>query len=106
MSKNKPRKAFLSRFKVTGTGKVIRKSPGKRHQNTGKSRKRLRRLAKDKLVDDGQVKKYKVMMLLHNSSMSLATRTRKAEDRKNASGTKVLAMKRLRRFENKEAAAI
>jgi len=58
----KSNKAVASRFKVTGTGKLVRRHPGKRHILTKKSSNRKRRLGKDALVDKGQVKMYSRMM--------------------------------------------
>ena len=62
MTKMKTRKAVKARFKVTGTGKLKRAKPGKRHILTKKSSKRKRRLRKSTLVDKGQVKMYKRLM--------------------------------------------
>ncbi len=62
MPKMKTRKAVLARFKVTGTGKLKRTQPGRRHILTKKSANRKRHLAKSLLVDEGQVKMYKIMM--------------------------------------------
>lgn len=54
MSKNaglaKTRKAVAKRFKVTATGKVLRRKQGKRHILQNKSRKRKRNLGKVALV--------------------------------------------------------
>ena len=54
MSKNsgiaKTRKSVAKRFKVTGTGKVMRRRQGKRHLLTSKNRKRKRNLGKVALV--------------------------------------------------------
>ncbi len=54
MSKNagiaKTRKAYSKRFKVTATGKVLRRKQGKRHILQNKSRKRKRNLGKVALV--------------------------------------------------------
>ncbi len=50
------------RFKVTGTGKLMRSHPGRRHILTKKASKRKRRLKKQVLVDAGQVKMYKRLM--------------------------------------------
>ena len=61
-TKQKTRKAVAARFKVTGTGKLKRNCPGKRHILTKKTSKRKRNLRKAKLVDDGQLKMYKHMM--------------------------------------------
>ena len=52
---NKTRKAVAKRFKVTGTGKVLRRKQGKRHILQKKSSKRKRALGKPALVDDTQV---------------------------------------------------
>jgi large subunit ribosomal protein L35 len=60
--KMKTRKAVKARFRVTGTGKLKRMRPGRRHILTKKSSKRKSSLAKSRLVDDGQVKMYKNMM--------------------------------------------
>ena len=62
MPKMKTRKAVLARFRVTGTGKLKRNKPGRRHILTKKSANRKRHLAKACLVDEGQVKMYKIMM--------------------------------------------
>jgi large subunit ribosomal protein L35 len=47
---------------VTGTGKLVRCKPGRRHILTKKSSKRKRRLRKQTLVDKGQVKMYSRLM--------------------------------------------
>jgi large subunit ribosomal protein L35 len=60
--KMKTRKAVKSRFKVTGTGKLKRTRPGRRHILTKKSANRKRKLARDALVDKGQLKMFKIMM--------------------------------------------
>ena len=52
---NKTRKAVAKRFKVTGTGKVLRRKQGKRHILQKKSSKRKRQLGKVALVDETQV---------------------------------------------------
>ena len=62
MPKMKTRKAVKARFKVTGTGKLKRTRPGRRHILTKKSANRKRALAKSRLVDEGQLKMYKIMM--------------------------------------------
>jgi large subunit ribosomal protein L35 len=58
----KTRKAMKARFKVTGRGKLMRTRPGRRHILTKKSAKRKRSLGKARLVDEGQVKMYKIMI--------------------------------------------
>ena len=62
MPKMKTKKAVVARFRVTGTGKLKRTRPGRRHILTKKSAKRKRGLAKARLVDDGQVKMFKMLM--------------------------------------------
>lgn len=62
MPKMKTRKAMLARFKVTGTGKLKRRRPGRRHLLSGKSANRKRRLRKDTLVDTSQTKMYARLM--------------------------------------------
>jgi large subunit ribosomal protein L35 len=55
----KTRKAVAKRFKVTGTGKVLRRKQGKRHLLQNKSRKRKRSLGKVALVSERDM--FKVM---------------------------------------------
>lgn len=62
MPKMKTKKAAVARFKVTGTGKLMRTRPGKRHILTKKSANRKRKLSKQRLVDEGQLKMYKILM--------------------------------------------
>jgi len=62
MPKMKTRKAVASRFKVTGTGKLLRSRPGKRHILTKKSPKRKRQLSRPGLVSETQLKTYKRLM--------------------------------------------
>lgn len=57
--KAKTRKAVAKRFKVTGTGKVLRRKQGKRHLLQNKNRKRKRNLGKVALVSDGDIKTVK-----------------------------------------------
>lgn len=63
MPKMKSNKSVLSRFKVTGTGKLVRFKPGKRHKLEKKNSVRKNTLSKKNVVDDSQVKMYKRMML-------------------------------------------
>ena len=46
----KTRKAVAKRFKITGTGKILRARAGRRHLLTGKNAKRRRSLGKRALV--------------------------------------------------------
>lgn len=61
-TKMKPKKAVKARFKVTGTGKLVRRSPGMRHILTKKSSNRKRRLSKDVVVDKSQTSMYARLM--------------------------------------------
>lgn len=56
--KMKPHKAAKGRFKVTGTGKLLRRRPGKRHLLTKKSSNTKRRMGKDAGVARVVEKKY------------------------------------------------
>jgi len=58
----KTKKGVASRFSLTGTGKLKRTKPGKRHILTKKSSKRKRSLRKPGLVHGTQLKMYKRMM--------------------------------------------
>lgn len=49
----KTKKSIAKRFKITGTGKVMRRSPGKRHLLRNKTTKQKRRASKDKTVSPG-----------------------------------------------------
>ena len=51
----KTRKSVAKRFKITGTGKVMRSRAGRRHLAQTKNAKRLRRLGKMALVDKTDV---------------------------------------------------
>lgn len=57
--KAKTRKAVAKRFKVTGTGKVLRRKQGKRHLLQCKNRKRKRALGKATLVSKADIKNVK-----------------------------------------------
>ena len=55
-SKAKTRKAVAKRFKVTGSGKVLRRKQGRRHLMRAKNRKRKRNLRKVGLVAEANLK--------------------------------------------------
>ena len=55
----KTRKAVAKRFKVTGSGKILRRKQGKRHLLQKKNRKRKRNLGKATLVSDADLKNVK-----------------------------------------------
>ena len=48
--RSKTKKAVAKRFKITGTGKLLRRRQGKRHILIAKNAKRRRRLGKATLV--------------------------------------------------------
>ena len=50
MPKMKTNRAARKRFKITGTGKVVRAHAGKRHGMIGKGRSRKRRLLGTRVV--------------------------------------------------------
>lgn len=53
----KTRKAIVKRFKKTATGKLMYRSPGKRHLASSKSRKQKRQLGKAKIASPGDVRR-------------------------------------------------
>lgn len=58
----KTNKSIKGRFKVTGTGKLVRNRPGRRHLLTKKSSNRKRYLRKATPVDHEHAKLYKRLM--------------------------------------------
>lgn len=56
----KTRKSIAKKFKVTGTGKVVRRTPGKRHFLRNKSVKQKRRMSQDKVCPAGLAKIVKI----------------------------------------------
>jgi large subunit ribosomal protein L35 len=57
--KAKTRKSVAKRFKITGTGKVLRRKQGKRHLLIRKNAKRKRNLGKAALVSPADAKNIK-----------------------------------------------
>ncbi len=51
----KTKKSIAKRFKITGSGKVLRRTPGRRHLLTNKSTKQKRSSSQDKAVSPGFV---------------------------------------------------
>lgn len=49
----KTKKSIAKRFKISGRGKLLRRTPGFRHLLSTKSSKQKRRASKDKLVSPG-----------------------------------------------------
>ncbi|MGC6426921.1 MAG: 50S ribosomal protein L35 [Akkermansiaceae bacterium] len=62
--KSKTRSAVAKRFKVTGTGKLLRRKQGKRHILQKKSRKRKRALGQATLVSDADMTRVKRSLLM------------------------------------------
>lgn len=58
MPKQKTNKSVAKRIKITGTGKILRNRPGRRHLATAKSAKTRRQLRKQRLVSPGIAKKF------------------------------------------------
>ncbi len=58
----KTRKSIAKRFKITGSGKILRRSPGHRHGLRKRSKKQKRRAAIDKAVAPGLARQVRVGM--------------------------------------------
>jgi large subunit ribosomal protein L35 len=59
IARSKTRKAVAKRFKITGTGKVLRSHATRRHLMATKNAKRKRQLAKSALVHHTDVHRIK-----------------------------------------------
>lgn len=62
MPKLKTRKAAAKRFKVTGSGKVIRRKQGSKHLLSHERSKTKRNRFVDALIKDADIKKVKNML--------------------------------------------
>ena len=62
MPKMKTNRAAAKRFRVTGSGRVRRSKGGGNHGMQEKSRKRLRRLRKNDMVDKTLQKKIRTLL--------------------------------------------
>lgn len=62
MRKRKTNRSAAKRFKVTGTGKIVRHHSHARHILTKKSRKRVRKLTSAALVSKADKKRVKLML--------------------------------------------
>lgn len=60
--KRKTSKSAAKRFKVTGSGKIVRRHSHARHILTKKSRKRVRHLASSDLVSKADKARVKLML--------------------------------------------
>lgn len=59
VARRKTKKSVAKRFKITGTGKILRSQSSKRHLLACKSAKRKRQLSKSVLVDKTDMKRVK-----------------------------------------------
>ncbi|OIO58837.1 MAG: 50S ribosomal protein L35 [Verrucomicrobia bacterium CG_4_10_14_3_um_filter_43_23] len=59
---NKTKKSVVKRFKKTGTGKLLRRKPGKRHFLRRKSTKQRRSMGQDQGMGAGMEARYKQAM--------------------------------------------
>ena len=62
MPKNKTHSGTKKRFRITGSGKVMRERAGKRHLLEGKSSRRTRRLSNDVELAPGDAAKVKKLL--------------------------------------------
>jgi large subunit ribosomal protein L35 len=62
IARRKTKKAVAKRFKITGTGKVLRSQAAKRHLMISKNAKRKRQAAKAALVDKTDMARIKENM--------------------------------------------
>jgi large subunit ribosomal protein L35 len=62
IARRKTKKAAAKRFKITATGKILRRKPGLRHLAASKSSKRKRRLRKVGQVHETMVARIKECM--------------------------------------------
>jgi large subunit ribosomal protein L35 len=62
IARSKTRKAVSKRFKITGTGKVLRQHASRRHLLSSKSAKRKRHMAKSAVVHSTDVARIKSNM--------------------------------------------
>jgi large subunit ribosomal protein L35 len=58
----KTKKSIAKRFKVTGRGKILRRTPGRRHLLGAKSTKQKRQSRRDKKVAPGHAAMYRAAM--------------------------------------------
>ncbi|CED91002.1 MAG: 50S ribosomal protein L35 [Actinomyces succiniciruminis] len=62
MPKNKTHSGAKKRFRVTGSGKLMREQAGKRHLLEVKSSRRKRRLSKDQAVSPADARQVKRLL--------------------------------------------
>ncbi len=66
IARSKTRKSVAKRFKVTGTGKIVRTKSGRRHLLASKSAKQKRKMAKSAVVHDSDVARIKACLPFGN----------------------------------------
>ena len=59
----KTKKSIAKRFKITGSGKMMRRKPGHRHMLRNKTQKQRNAMGKDQSVSDGFTKMLKKAIL-------------------------------------------
>ena len=62
IARRKTKKSVAKRFKITATGKLLRRKPGLRHLASSKNAKRKRNLGKAALVHETMVARMKECM--------------------------------------------
>ena len=62
IARRKTKKAVAKRFKLTASGKLLRRKPGLRHLASSKSSKRKRKLGKAGLVHETMIARIKECM--------------------------------------------
>lgn len=61
--KQKTHSGAKKRFRVTGSGKIMKEQAGKRHLLEGKPSRRTRRLSADKVVSAGDTRQVKRLLV-------------------------------------------
>lgn len=62
MPKQKTHSGSKKRFKVTGSGKIMKQQAGMRHNLEGKASKRTRRLNRDEVISGNDLKSVKKLL--------------------------------------------
>jgi len=62
IARSKTRKSVAKRFKITGTGKIVRAKASRRHLLASKSSKQKRKMAKSTLVHESDVARVKACL--------------------------------------------
>jgi large subunit ribosomal protein L35 len=62
IARSKTRKSVAKRFKITGTGKVVRNHASRRHLLASKNAKKKRHMAKSAVVDETDVARIKACL--------------------------------------------